>query len=80
MSGAIAGYPASMAKQNEKISDATKDAERRDAAAQHGAPQVPTADEAAAADRKGKTDPKAAEAYEDYLDTAKDVQGEGRIP
>ena len=68
-----------MAKQ-EKITDATKEAERRDAQAAHGAPQVPTAEEAAAADRKGNADPEAAEAYEEYLDTAKDAKGEGRIP
>lgn len=68
-----------MAK-NEKITDATKEAEARDAEAKHGAPQVPTADEAAAADRKGGADPQAKEAYEDYLDTAKDSKGEGRIP
>jgi hypothetical protein len=69
-----------MADKTEKISDATKDAEARDAEAQHGAPQVPTADEAAAADRNGGASPEAAEAYEDYLDKAKDAKGEGRIP
>jgi len=69
-----------MAEKNEKITDATKEAERRDAHAEHGAPQVPTADEAAAADRKGKADPEAAEAYAEYLDTAKNQPGEGRIP
>ena len=69
-----------MAEQNEKITDATKDAERRDAKAEHGAPQVPTAEESAAADRHGTTDPKAKESYEEYLDTAKDAKGEGRIP
>jgi hypothetical protein len=69
-----------MAEKNEKITDATKDAERRDAKAKAGAPQVPTADEAAAADRKAAADPKAAESYAEYLDDAKDVEGEGRIP
>ena len=65
---------------NEKITDATKDAEHKDAKAAHGAPQVPTADESAAADRKGGADPKTKESYEEYLDTAKDAKGEGRIP
>jgi hypothetical protein len=65
---------------NEKITDATKDAEQRDATAAHGAPQVPTADEAAAADRNGGADPEAKKSYEEYLDTAKDAKGEGRIP
>ena len=69
-----------MAEKNEKITDATKEAERRDAQAEHGAPQVPTAEEAEAADRKGGADPAAKEAYEDYLETAKDQKGEGRIP
>ena len=80
MSGAIAGYPACMAENSEKITDATKDAERRDAKVMPGADQVLTKEEAEAADRKGKADPAAAEAYEEYLDTAKDVRGEGRIP
>lgn len=69
-----------MAEKNEKITDATKAAEAKDAKAEHGAPQVPTAEEAAAADKHGKADPKAAEAYEEFLDTAKDAKGEGRIP
>jgi len=69
-----------MADKQEKITDATKEAEARDAKAEHGAPQVPTAAEAEAADRKGGADPEAAEAYEDYLDKAKDAKGEGRIP
>jgi hypothetical protein len=69
-----------MAEKNEKITDATKQAERRDAQAQHGAPQVPTADEAAAADRHGPASDDAKESYEEYLDTAKDAKGEGRIP
>lgn len=69
-----------MADQNEKISDATKEAEKRDAKAVPGADQVLTKEEAEAADRKGKADPEAAEAYDDYLDKAKDAKGEGRIP
>jgi hypothetical protein len=69
-----------MADKNEKITDATKEAERRDGKAQHGAPQVPTADEAAAADRIGGASEQTKESYEEYLDTAKDAKGEGRIP
>ena len=103
-----------MAEKNEKISDATKDAEQRDAHAAHTAGDRPTPEESAAAEKKGKADPKAAEArdakampgadqiltkeeaeaadsnggvspeaaeaYEEYLDTAKDAKGEGRIP
>ena len=63
---------------NEKITDATKNAEKKDAKADHTAPQVPTPAEDAAA--KAEADPKAAEAYEEYLDKAKDAKGEGRLP
>jgi hypothetical protein len=69
-----------MAEKSEKITDATKQAEARDAKADHGAPQTPTAEESAAADKHGKVDPKTGKAYEEYLDTAKDAKGEGRIP
>lgn len=65
---------------NEKITDATKDAEARDAKAMAGADQILTKEEAEAADRHGEVDPDAKEAYEDYLDKAKDAKGEGRIP
>lgn len=65
---------------NEKITDATKEAERKDAKAEHGAPQVPTAEESAAADRNGGASEQTKESYEEYLETAKDAKGEGRIP
>jgi len=69
-----------MAEKNEKITDATKEAEARDAKAAHGAPQRPTSEESAAADRTGAADPKAKKSYDEYLDKAKDTKGEGRIP
>jgi hypothetical protein len=65
---------------NEKLTDSTKQAEQRDAQAKHAAPQTPTADETGAADRHGTVDPKTGKTYEEYLDTAKDAKGEGRIP
>ena len=68
-----------MAK-NEKITDATKESEKRDAKAMPGADQILTKEEAEAADRVGGTSPEAKEAYEDYLDKAKDAKGEGRLP
>lgn len=68
-----------MADQQEKITKATKDAERADAQAEHGAPQQPTAEESAAAE-KNDVSPEARENYEEYLDKAKDAKGEGRIP
>ena len=69
-----------MAENNEKITDATKESERRDAKALPGADQILTKEEAEAADRKGKADPEVAEAYEEYLETAKNAKGEGRLP
>lgn len=74
-----AGYRARMADQQEKITKATKDAERADAEAEHGAPQTPTPEEAAAAE-KNDVSPEARESYQEYLDKAKDAPGEGRIP
>jgi hypothetical protein len=64
----------------ERISDATKEADRRDAQAEHGAPQVPTAAESEAADRHGPASEETKEAYEEYLDTAANAKGEGRLP
>jgi hypothetical protein len=67
-----------MADKQKRISDETKRSEERDAHAAHGAPQVPTAEEDAKA--PAAADPKAKQAYEDYLDKASDAKGEGRIP
>lgn len=64
----------------EKISQATKDADRADAKAEHGAPQVPTAAEAEAADRRGGASPETKEHYEDMLDKGANHPGEGRLP
>jgi hypothetical protein len=69
-----------MAEKNEKITDATKESEKRDAKAMPGADQILTKEEAEAADRVGEASPEAKEAYEEYLDKAKDAKGEGRIP
>jgi hypothetical protein len=68
-----------MADQPEaKVSEATRQSERRDAEASHDAPQVPTAEEEAAAPTEA--DPEAAEAYAEYLQDAAGQPGEGRIP
>jgi len=64
----------------ERITQATKDAEHADAKAGHGAPQVPTAAESAAADKNGGASPEAKEAYRDYVEKAADAKGEGRLP
>lgn len=64
----------------ERISDATKEAARRDAEAEHGAPQVPTAAESEAADRHGPVSGEVKEAYEDYVEKGANAKGEGRLP
>jgi hypothetical protein len=64
----------------ERITQATKDAEHADATAEHGAPQVPTAAESEAADRHGAASPETKEAYEDYLEKGANAKGEGRLP
>lgn len=67
-----------MAEKKKRVSKATRDVEQRDAHAEHGAPQVPTAEE----ERRAPTSasPEAAAAYEDYLETGANHPGEGRIP
>ena len=67
-------------ERQERITHATKEADRADAAAEHGAPQVPTAAESEAADRHGRVDPDVKEHYEDMLEQAADAKGEGRLP
>jgi hypothetical protein len=67
-----------MADKTQRISDKTRASEQRDAKAEHGAPEVPSAEEDAAAPTEA--DPAAAKAYGEYLDRAKDAKGEGRIP
>jgi hypothetical protein len=68
-----------MAEKQEKITQATKDAERAEANAEHGAPQVPTADESAAAE-KNTVSESTREGYEEMLEKGANQQGEGRIP
>ena len=64
----------------ERITQATKDAEHADAKAGHDAPQVPTAAESEAAERHGDASPETKEAYKEYVDMAADAKGEGRLP
>ena len=64
----------------ERISQATREVAEHDAQAEHGAPQVPTAAEAEAAERHGAADPEVAENYKEYLEKASDLEGEGRLP
>jgi hypothetical protein len=69
-----------MADRHERISDATKDADRRAAETAHDAPQEPTAAEADAAERVGGPDPETAEHYEEMLERGAHQRGEGRLP
>jgi hypothetical protein len=64
----------------EKITQATKDAERQEAKAEHGAPQSPTPEEEAAAERAGGPSDETRESYEDMLDKGANQKGEGRLP
>jgi hypothetical protein len=69
-----------MADKQERISNATKDAEQRDAKAEAGAPQVPTAAEEEAEIRHPMADPSVAEHYEEMLERGANQKGEGRLP
>jgi hypothetical protein len=64
----------------ERVSQATKDAARRDATAEHGAPEVPTAAEMAAAEKNGGPSPETAEHYEEMAEKGANAKGEGRLP
>jgi hypothetical protein len=65
---------------DERITNATKDAEHADAKAEHGAPQVPTAAESEAADRNGGASPETKQNYEEMLEKGANAKGEGRLP
>ena len=64
----------------EKITQATKDAERQEANAEHGAPQTPTPEEEAAAERQGSASDETREHYQEMTDKGANQQGEGRLP
>lgn len=63
----------------EKITQATKDSERREAHAEHGAPQTPTAEEAAAAEKNTVSD-ETREHYKEMTEKGANAEGEGRLP
>lgn len=69
-----------MADKQERISKATKEAEHRDAQAEAGAPQVPTAAEEEAAIRHPMADESTKEHYEEMLERGANQRGEGRLP
>jgi hypothetical protein len=67
-------------ERQERISQATKDADRAAAGTEHGAPQVPTVAESEAADRNGPASPETREHYEEMLEKGANAKGEGRVP
>jgi hypothetical protein len=69
-----------MADKHERISDATKDADRKAMNAEHGAPQMPTAAESEAADRHGKASPDTSKHYDEMTERGANQKGEGRVP
>ena len=69
-----------MADKQERISDATKEADRKAMKAEHGAPEVPTAAENEAADRHPKAAPGTSEHYQEMTEKGANQKGEGRIP
>jgi hypothetical protein len=62
----------------DKISDATRAADRSDAEATHQPDRMPTPDEEAKADQL-KLDPEAAKHYEEMAERGANQKGEGRI-
>jgi hypothetical protein len=61
-----------------KPNNATRQADEQAAAAEHGAPQTPTAEEERAADSNA-VEPDVAEHYEDMVERGARQKGEGRI-
>ena len=67
-----------MGDKTEKISDATRQADRRDAQATAKPDRMPTADEEARADNL-ELDPDVAENYREQTERGANQKGEGRI-
>ena len=66
-------------KPQERISQATKDADRRDAKAEHGASEEPTPEELKAAERAGGPSKETEEHYQEMTEKGAKHPGEGRI-
>ena len=62
----------------EKLSDATHEADRRDSEVKGHADRMPTPEEEAAAERQ-KLDPEAAKHYKEMAERGANQKGEGRI-
>ena len=64
----------------EKITQATKDAERQEANAEHGAQETLTPEEEAAAERAGGPSDETREHYQEMTEKGANQKGEGRVP
>ena len=64
----------------EKVTAATREAERRDAQVRAGAPEEPTPDEEAAAERAGAVPTGTPAHYREMVERGAGQKGEGRLP
>jgi hypothetical protein len=62
-----------------KIAPETREADRRDARAEHDADREPTADEDKAAPARDELDPEVSENYREATERGANTRGEGRI-
>lgn len=69
-----------MAEPQERISKETREVAQHDALAEHGAAEVPTPEEVAAADRYGDASSETKASYDEALERGANQQGEGRTP
>ncbi len=67
-----------MAEREERLSDATHDADRRDAGKAHEADRMPTDEESRLAEEH-ELDPETGRHYEEMAERGANQQGEGRI-
>jgi len=68
-----------MSDAKRKIAPETREADRRDARAEHDADREPTADEEKAAPDHDDLDPKVSESYREANERGANTRGEGRI-
>ena len=61
------------------VSDATRDADRRDSAKQGKADRMPTPEEEREAEKLGKPDAEVAANYKEAMEIGAEVKGEGQI-
>ena len=67
-----------MTDEHTDVSDATREAEREEAAAAHAADRAPTAEEEADAGEHA-VDPDVREHYEEMIERGAEVKGEGEV-